>query len=161
MAATASPQALTANLGWLLSQASHALATELTAALEGLGLGPRGYCVLSTALSGELTQTEIAQTVGLDKTTMVVTIDDLEAKGLVKRLPSSEDRRARIIAVTKTGEKKVARAEEIVARVHEDVLSEIPARQRDAFLEALQSLACGRLGGTAQCSQPVRRARSR
>jgi MarR family transcriptional regulator for hemolysin len=159
--ANETPRALTANLGWLLSQASHALATELTAALEGLGLGPRGYCVLSTALGGELTQTDIAQVVGLDKTTMVVTIDELEAKGLVKRVASSEDRRARIIAVTKAGEKRVARAEEIVDGVYEDVLSAIPARDRKVFVESLQRLACGRLCETAQCSQPPRRARSR
>jgi MarR family transcriptional regulator, transcriptional regulator for hemolysin len=161
MAVAEPPQALIANLGWLLSQASHALTLQLTAALEGLGLGPRGYCVLATALGGGLTQTDIAQAVGLDKTTMVVTIDDLEAKGLVKRLPSGEDRRARIIAVTKTGERKIARAERIVEAVHAEILSEIPARQRDALLDALQRLACGRLAGTTQCSQPVRRVRSK
>lgn len=161
MAATESPQALTANLGWLLSQASHSLNTELTAALESLGLGPRGYCVLSTALSGEHSQTEIAQAVGLDKTTMVVTIDDLEAKGLVKRRPSAEDRRARVIAVTKAGARKVARAEQIVDSVYADVLAAIPDEDRATFVESLQRLACGRLGETAQCSQPVRRARSR
>jgi DNA-binding MarR family transcriptional regulator len=159
---TESPGAsLNANLGWLLSQASHALATEMTAALEGLGLGPRAYCVLSTALAGEHTQSEIAQMVGLDKTTMVVTIDDLEAKGLAKRRPSSEDRRARVITVTKAGERKVAQAEEIVDRLHAEVLSDIPEREREIFLAALQRLACGRLSEVTPCSQPVRRARTK
>jgi DNA-binding MarR family transcriptional regulator len=159
--AVATETALTTNLGWLLNQASHALATETTAALEGLGLGPRAYCVLKAALSGELTQTEIAQTVGLDKTTMVVTVDHLEEKGLAKRRPSSEDRRARVVTVTKAGERKVAQAEEIVDRVHADVLSAIPEADREVFVEALQKLACGRLAQDVPCSQPVRRARSR
>ena len=54
-------------------------------------------------MTGEFTQTEIARMVGLDKTTMVVTVDELEAAGLAERRPSSTDRRARVIEVTKDG----------------------------------------------------------
>ena len=99
------------NLAWLLSQASYVLATQMTAALEKVGISPRSYCVLSTAMTGEFTQIDLAHAVGLDKTTMVVTIDELEAAGLAKRRQASDDRRARIIAVTKAGERKVAQAE--------------------------------------------------
>ena len=53
-------QPLAANLGWLLSQASHVLKTELTAALESLGISPRAHHVLKTAMRGEYTQTELA-----------------------------------------------------------------------------------------------------
>src|SRR5437899_10610947 len=87
-AATQSPQCLTGNLGWLLSHASHVFATELVAALAPLGLGPRGHCVLSAALQEERTQSELANLIGIDKTTMVVTVDELEGAGLVKRIPS-------------------------------------------------------------------------
>ena len=97
------------NLAWLLAQASHALTIEMTAALEDLGLSPRGHCVLSTAMTGEFTQTELAHAIGLDKTTMVVAMDDLEAKGLAERRPSKADRRARVIAVTKAGRRRSRR----------------------------------------------------
>src|ERR671930_2763369 len=80
---------LATNLSWLLSQASYTLATELTAGLERLGVSPRAYCVLTAAMAGEPTQTQLAHMVGLDKTTMVVTIDELEGAGLAKRRPSS------------------------------------------------------------------------
>ena len=66
------------NLGWLLYRAHWALASEMTAALAPLGLSGRGYHVLRAALDGEHTQKELADMVGLDKTTMVVTIDELE-----------------------------------------------------------------------------------
>ena len=91
------------NLCWLLSRAAHTLTTELTAAMEGLGVSPRAQHVLDTALDGEHTQIELARLVGLDKTTMVVTLDELEAKGLAERRPSPTDRRARVIAVTDAG----------------------------------------------------------
>ena len=72
----------TGNLAWLLYRAHWALASELTAALAPVGVSPRGYHVLKAALSGEHTQTELAEMVGLDKTTMVVTVDELERDGL-------------------------------------------------------------------------------
>ena len=69
----------------------------------------------------------------LDKTTMVVTIDALERAGLAERLPSSTDRRARIIAVTAAGERMVAKAERVVAKIYDDVLSSLPDDQRKAL----------------------------
>ena len=102
-------QPLNSNLCWLLSRASYTLTTEITAALEDLGISPRAHAVLIAALSGNHTQTELARMAGLDKTTMVVTLDELEATGLAERRPSSRDRRARVIAVTEAGKRKVAR----------------------------------------------------
>jgi MarR family transcriptional regulator for hemolysin len=156
MATTVEP--LTTNLGWLLSQAAHSLHTRLTAALEDVGISPRSYCVLSKAMTGDYTQIELAHAVGLDKTTMVVTLDELEAAGLAKRLPSTEDRRARMVAVTNAGERTVARAEEVVDAVHAEVLAELPARERKAFVDALNRLVIGGcLSEAADCRQPVRR----
>jgi MarR family transcriptional regulator, transcriptional regulator for hemolysin len=154
---TGTQQPFAANLGLLLAQAAHTLNTELTAELERLFVSPRAYCVLSAATSGEYTQTEIAHMVGLDKTTMVVTLDQLEADGLAKRVPSSEDRRARVVAVTKAGERKVAEAEKIVDQIHADVLEALPAGQRKQFVESLTCLVGGRLSEPVQCTQPVRR----
>jgi DNA-binding MarR family transcriptional regulator len=156
-AAVEAPKPLAANLSWLLSQASHTLTTELTAALERLGVSPRAHCLLSTAMTGDHTQSELAQMVGLDKTTMVVTLDELEAAGLAKRRLSTEDRRARVVSVTKAGERKVAQAEEIVDRIHADVLAALPARERGVFVDALTRLATDRLSKPVPCAQPVRR----
>jgi MarR family transcriptional regulator for hemolysin len=140
----ASPSCLTTNLGWLLAQAEDALAKELAAALEPLGLGSRGYCVLASALGEEHTQIELAKLIGLDKTTMVVTIDGLEKAGLARRCPSSTDRRAHVVTVTKAGERKVAEARKVVDQVQEDVLARLPARQRAALLDGLGRLISDR-----------------
>jgi MarR family transcriptional regulator, transcriptional regulator for hemolysin len=147
----------TGDLCWLLSRASWILTTEMTAALEGLGISPRAHCVLSTAMAGDHTQTEVARTVGLDKTTMVVTLDELERAGLAERRPSSTDRRARVIAVTPAGEQVVAQADAILARIREDVLASLPEDEREPFMSALARLVSGRLGAPVACAQPVRR----
>jgi DNA-binding MarR family transcriptional regulator len=148
---------LSANLCWLLSTAAHSLTTEMTRAMEGLGVSPRGFSVLTTALSGAYTQTELARMIGLDKTTMVVTLDELEAAGLAERRPAPADRRARVIAVTEAGERRVREAEEIAARTNEDVLGVLDPDEREAFLGALMRLVGERLSEPVACVKPVRR----
>ena len=154
------PIQLCSDLGWLLSRASHALHTELTAALEDLGLSPRARCVLAAAMDGEYTQIELARMIGLDKTTMVVTLDELERQGLAERRPSSKDRRARVVAVTEAGEQMVRRAEDVTERVQEDVLAALPERERKALVAGLAKLVSGRLAEPVECSKPVRRRRA-
>jgi DNA-binding MarR family transcriptional regulator len=145
------------NLAWLLYRAHWALASELTAALEPLGLSARGYHVLHAALSGEHTQSELAQMVGLDKTTMVVTVDELERTGMAERRLSPHDRRARNIAVTDAGRRKLAEAEKVKERLQADVLGELSAAEGAALIDALAKLVEGRLAEPVECTTPLRR----
>jgi len=151
------PDCLSGNLGWLLSQAHFNLVSELAAALEPVGVSNRGYHVLATALGGEYTQKELAERIGLDKTTMVVTVDELEEAGLAERRPSTTDRRARVISVTKAGERKVGEARALMDKIQSDVLTTLPARERKVFLESLGSLVQDRLSEPAECTPPLRR----
>jgi DNA-binding MarR family transcriptional regulator len=152
---------LMGNLGWMLDQANHALGSEVAAALGPLGLGQRGFCVLSSAIDAQLTQTELAGMIGLDKTTMVVTVDELERKGFAERIPSPTDRRARVIKVTDAGRAKVAEGQEIVTRVQDEVLDSLPLSERAAFVAALTKLVGGRLSSAPQCVPPLRRREQR
>ena len=110
--------------------------------------------MLAHALRGELTQSQVAEQCALDKTTMVVTMDELERAGLAERRPSSSDRRARIIAVTTAGERIVQEADAIVAGIYGEVLAALPAGQRDAFVAGLAQLAGGRLVDAGQVRAP-------
>ncbi len=155
------PACLMTNLGWLLEHASHVLATEVAVALAPLGLGSRGFCVLSAALAQELTQKELSDGVGIDKTTLVVTLDELERLGLAERTTSATDRRARVIHVTKAGERKVAEGQAIVESVQCDVLEALPEAEREAFISALRRLAADRLSQPVSCAPPLRRRETR
>ncbi|HTU15067.1 MAG TPA: MarR family transcriptional regulator [Solirubrobacterales bacterium] len=154
---TGSADVMSGDLGWLLGQTSHGLAVEQTARLESLGIAPRGYCVLQAALDGEYTQGEIGQAIGVDKTTMVVTLDSLEAAGLAERTPSKTDRRARVISVTKAGRAKVAEAEAVTERLYEEVLAELSEEQREVLLGALNQLQCGSLAESSPCQKAPRK----
>jgi MarR family transcriptional regulator, transcriptional regulator for hemolysin len=139
-APAAATECLSNNLGWLLARAEHALGAELALALEPLGLSSRRYCVLASALGQDRTQIELANLIGLDKTTMVATVDALEEAGLAERRPSSLDRRVRVIAVTKAGEAKVREARKAIEQVQADVLARLPERERKALLSGLMRL---------------------
>ncbi|MFW6694212.1 MarR family winged helix-turn-helix transcriptional regulator [Streptomyces sp. MAR4 CNX-425] len=142
-----------------LMHTGHVLNTRLSAALSEIGLLQREQCVLVHALEGEHTQGQLAEMARMDKTTMVVTVDGLEKAGFAERRPSSTDRRARIIHVTDAGAEIAARGQEVVDRVHREVLGSLPAAQRDALVGALESLAAGPLAQPVPSDQPVRRAR--
>jgi MarR family transcriptional regulator for hemolysin len=151
------PDCLAGNLNWLLAQAHYALAGELAAALEPLAITPRGHSVLAAAMTGSYTQTQLAELVGLDKTTMVVTLDELEASGLARRVTSSTDRRARVIEVTPTGRRKVVTANEIMVRVQADVLSALAPANSQALLDTLSQLVQHRLAEPVACKSVRRR----
>ena len=154
---TLGDQPLSDNLCWLLSRAAYTLTTELTAELARLGLSPRTHQVLIAAEDGEHTQTELLRAVGLDKTTMVVTVDELEAAGLAERVPSRTDRRARVVRVTSAGSRKLREADELIHAVHDDVLAVLPEGEGAAFLSSLKTLVATRLRDAVPTEQPVRR----
>ena len=141
----------------MLSRASYGMMSALAAALDQVGISHRAYSVLSTAQGADLSQIELAREVGLDKTTMVVTLDELERSGLAERQPSKTDRRARVIVVTPAGRKLVRDAEKVTGEVRSSVLDQLDPEERVAFMSALTKLVDGPLGDPAECNQPVRR----
>ncbi len=152
----------TTDVSFLLQHTAHVLATRMTAALTEIGMSPRAHCVLAHALQSERTQAQIAELSDLDKTTMVVTVDQLERDGLAERVPSATDRRARIIKVTPKGRQVAAAGQAIVDGVHQGVLDALPERERAAFVSALSLLAAGHLAIPADSpdgAQGVRRPR--
>jgi DNA-binding MarR family transcriptional regulator len=141
----------TPDLMFMLSWASHALMTEHAAGLARLGISPRAHCVLLKARPGGLTQRQLGELCGIDKTTMVVTLDQLETAGLARRRPSPNDRRARLVEVTPEGEKVLVQAQQIAARIQDDVLATLPEADRAVFLRSITSLVGGRLSGADAC----------
>ncbi|MDN3359309.1 MarR family winged helix-turn-helix transcriptional regulator [Actinomadura sp. DC4] len=158
---TSAPTRTVADLSYLLSQASHVLTTQMAAAFTEIGITPREYCVLFHAQEAERTQIQLAKISDLDKTTMVVTVDDLEKAGLAERRPSSTDRRARIIAVTEAGRRAVAEGLRVADRVHRDVVDALPEDRREPFVAALTLLVEGHLSTPVESDHQVRRPRQR
>ena len=86
-----------------LWRASH---TNTATALESIGLTPALFAVLNhlRAADGAIQQ-EIGAAMGIDPSTMVSLIDQLERAGLARRRPRPQDRRAREVSLTPKGPK--------------------------------------------------------
>jgi MarR family transcriptional regulator, organic hydroperoxide resistance regulator len=104
------------DLTWLLHRAAQHMRAGLDEAASAHGLsGARDWIVLSALASGpRQTQLALAQSLGLDKTTMTSLLDRMEARGLITRCTDSHDRRARIPELT--GEGRRVQAEVTSAR---------------------------------------------
>lgn len=76
-----------------------------------------------------------------------MTLDQLEASGLARRVPAPSDRRARLVEVTPQGERVLDQARQIAARLETDVLATLPEADREVFLRAIRRLVDERLSG--------------
>jgi MarR family transcriptional regulator, transcriptional regulator for hemolysin len=75
---------------------------------------------------------------GIDPSTMVSLIDQLEAEGLAKRRPRPTDRRAREVAITPKGRRVLERARELAMEVEVEVLGGLSGAERRQLLELLR-----------------------
>lgn len=119
-----------------LWRASHVRAADV---LETVGLTPALFGLLNVigAREGAIQQ-EIGAAMGIDRTTMVSLVDQLESAGLAKRRPSAKDRRAREVAITPKGRRALARARGMVSRTEDDVLAGLTAVERRNLLTLLR-----------------------
>jgi DNA-binding MarR family transcriptional regulator len=117
-----------------LWRATHTRAAD---ALETVGLTPALFALLNVigAREGAIQQ-ELGSAMGIDRSTMVALIDQLESAGLAKRRPSATDRRARQVEITPKGRRLLQRARRMVAQVEDEVLAGLTAEERRE-LEAL------------------------
>ena len=78
-------------------------------ALAPLGLRGKHLHVLTLARDHQLSQQELAELAGMDRTSMVAVIDELERKGLAVRRRSTADRRRYLIVPTPAAEDMLRR----------------------------------------------------
>ncbi|MDB5803098.1 MAG: hypothetical protein JWN73_420 [Betaproteobacteria bacterium] len=88
-----------------LHHAARAWRLALDRRLKHLGLGQAGWMTVAIAAKAKatLSQSELAQGVGVEGATMVAMIDRLVAAGLVERKVEESDRRVKRVAVTPGG----------------------------------------------------------
>lgn len=138
------PDALASRLGYLLKHVQQQLVQSATPVMRPFGIDGRELAVLSV-LAGDvsLSQQEAAERLGVDRTTMVALIDALEAKGLVARHRSAQDRRRNIVELTPAGQDCLRRASRARDNVEREFLAPLGDDLAQQFIRALQILAKG------------------
>jgi DNA-binding MarR family transcriptional regulator len=87
-------------------------------------------------------QASLAATISFDRATIGGVIDRLEHKGLVQRVVSAQDRRARQLHLTPAGEQLLSASRPVVEGLQADILAPLSPAERTAFV-ALAHKALG------------------
>ena len=136
------PPELAGSLYYLLKHAQMRLADLTGPALAPLRVNGRETAVL-IAIDGQAlpSQHDIAQRMGVDRTTMVGLVDELEKKGLVERRPDPLDRRKNVVALTEAGRTTVQGATRAVAEAERRFLGPLSDDEGAALRAALRATA--------------------
>ena len=109
------------------------------------GVTQRQYAVLAAVEAREgLTQSELVQATGIDRSTLADMVARMIAKGLLERERSTLDARANAVRLTPEGRITLEAARPKMALADAQLLRRLPGRDRDAFLRLLRGLAEGR-----------------
>jgi len=113
--------------------------TRTAEVLASVGLTPALFALLNVIAAREgAIQQELGSALGIDRSTMVSLIDQLESVGLARRQPSATDRRAREIAITPKGRRLLQRARRLISQVEDEVLAGLTEDERRELLALLR-----------------------
>jgi DNA-binding MarR family transcriptional regulator len=119
-----------------LWRASH---TRTAAALQSIGLTPPLFAVLNYLQGSDgAIQQQIGSAMGIDPSTMVSLVDQLEGAGLAQRRPLPHDRRAREVLITPKGRRTLEQARELAKQVEGDVLQGLSPAERRQLVTLLR-----------------------
>jgi DNA-binding MarR family transcriptional regulator len=111
-------------------------------AVAELGLSVNGLLVLIVLYEdGSTTQTQLVQRMGIDKSTMVSIVDELEGGGFVERRRAKLDRRTVPIFVTPAGEITANKAAKVTEDSNNAAFAKFTAKERSEFIHYLSRLA--------------------
>ena len=135
------PAVLSDQLGFLLVRAHLAHRAIAERALASVGLGGKEFGALSVLVDeGPLSQQRLGERQGVDRTTMVAVVDELESRGLVERRRNPDDRRAYSLQATPPARGVLKQAAEAAKRAEDEFLAPIPAGERRRLKQLLQRL---------------------
>ena len=129
--------------GYLLARLGESARRHFRKALEDAGgLHPRQFGVMTVvAAQPGMTQHQLHEKTGIDPSSMVAVIDELERIGLAERRAHPADRRARTIYLTEAGLEKLERAKRIAAELQRELFEPLSAEERRTLHALLRKLA--------------------
>lgn len=141
---TKTPSPLTrlyARPGFLLRRAHQISAAVFEDACRDLELTPAQFGVLTVLQAHPgMGQSSLARALGFDKVTVLRVLRGLEARGLVRRLPTGDSRRNVSVTLTAAGTELLQRAQKPAEKAYRRLMAPLDRAQQEQLLELLQLL---------------------
>ena len=132
---------LSRNFGFLLNDVARLMRTAYDRRIRKLGLTRAQWWVLTHLFrSNGVTQTELAETLEIEKPTLGRLLDRLQAKGWVRREHDAADRRVWRVHLTEEVEPALRTMRKIAAELRRDALTGISAAERERFVDTLLAI---------------------
>ena len=132
---------LSRNFGFLLNDVARLMRTAYDRRIRKLGLTRAQWWVLTHLFRGDgVSQTELAETLEIEKPTLGRLLDRLEAKGWIRRAHDARDRRMWRVHLTEEVEPALRTMRALAAELRRDALAGIGAEGRERFVDTLLAI---------------------
>jgi DNA-binding MarR family transcriptional regulator len=125
----------------LLHRASQCAGDVFQGEMAKGDLTPRQFAVLVSVSQNEgLSQTDLVDRTGIDRSTLADIIRRMLKKGLLQRRRTKEDARAYAVKLTDEGWRMLKSADPMARRIDDKILAALPASRADKFMEDLHTI---------------------
>ncbi len=139
--AEAPPSDLDGFIGYHMKRAYVTLSTDFRRALGEDGFAPRVFSAMSLIVQfPNITQSELARKLGIERSGLVAIIDELEQRSFVRRQPVPGDRRVQALAPTDAGKAAYSKAWEVVHDHENQLLSHMTTAEKATLVSLLQKI---------------------
>lgn len=130
-------------VGYAVRRAQLCIYEDFAATMEAEGITPQRFSSLVIVESNPgISQTRLAEVMGIARSGVVAIVDGFEEKGLVER-QAAEDRRSYSLTLTKAGARQLKRYKEAV-KAHDDRISAaLSATEKKQLRALLRKLGAG------------------
>ena len=133
---------LAGDLSFLLARSNALSLAAGNVALARHGLRARSYSVLALAAGDTRpSQRELAEFLRLDPSQVVSLVDDLEARGLVRRASDPADRRTNVVTATAEGRAHFEAAQVAARTAEQELHSALTVEEREQLTSLLRTIA--------------------
>lgn len=134
----------------LLHRASQRAGDIFQGELSG-DLTPRQFIILLTVAREEgLSQTQLVERTGIDRSTLADVVRRMLKKGLLQRRRMRDDARAYAVKLSEEGWRALRQAEPLARRADDRLLAALPLSERDRFVQGLRQIVREFTEGSAE-----------
>lgn len=152
-----SDSAIMANLfrkpGFLLARINQ-IATALHARRQPVTTLAQSELLLLIDQHGVMPQIALARAAGMDKSTVGLVLDNLEARGWIARATCADDRRRAQVSLTADGRAELAGVTADFAKLQQELLVPLAASERGALIETMRRLTNNARGVAPMLERP-------
>jgi len=132
-------------IGYVLRRAQLAVFQDFFTAFAPFDIRPAQFSVLTVIERNPgLTQSQVAEALGIKRTNFVGMLDALEARGLTERRPAARDKRSYALYLTAEGGALMRRLKPVLKAHETRMIAKVGEDGRAALIALLQQIAEGR-----------------